>query len=171
MESIEGQEILIDTFSQELIARWKSEGKLYRRKIEPILGAEKVTEAKVVETRLPDGTIESSQEAKVGDWVITGSEGEKFVFTQTKVDSLYIMGEDGKFIPRERKIIAIKNPFAKPIKINAPWGTPEKPDYQSGAENCMLVVSLDDNGEMTRDRYIIGNEEMLLNNYEPINQE
>lgn len=171
MENInETQESIVDTFGAELVDKWKSEGKLYRRKIEPIVDAEKVTEAKVVETKLPDGTVESSQKAKAGDWIITGSKGEKFVFTQAKVDSLYTVGEDGKFMPRERKILALKNPSGKPIKINAPWGTPEKPDYQSGTEDCMLVVSLDDNGEMTNDRYIIGNEEMLLNNYEPISE-
>lgn len=169
MENLnERQELLIDTFGQELVDKWGTEGKLYRRKIEPILDAEKVTEVRVVETKLPNGTVESSQEAKIGDWIITGSKGEKFVFTQAKVDSLYTLGEDGKFIPRERKILVLKNLFAKPIKINAPWGTPEKPDYQSGTENCMLVVSLDDSGKMTKDRYIIGDEEMLLGNYEPV---
>ncbi|OGN04734.1 MAG: hypothetical protein A3B99_03580 [Candidatus Yanofskybacteria bacterium RIFCSPHIGHO2_02_FULL_44_12b] len=86
MENLENNtEPLVDTLGPEMVERWKNEGKLYRRKIEPILGAEKVTETRVVETRLPDGTLESSQEAKPGDWVITGSKGEKFVVTQKKL--------------------------------------------------------------------------------------
>ena len=126
MENIEKQELFVDTSSQELIDKWQSEGKFYRRKIEPILGAEEVTEAKVVETRLLDGTLESSQEAKAGDWIITGSKGEKFVFTQAKVDSPYVMGVDGKFIPRERKILALKNPFGKSIKNKCSLGYSRK---------------------------------------------
>jgi hypothetical protein len=53
--------------------------------------------------------------------------------------------------------------LAKP----APWGTPENPAYQEGGEKCYLVVSLDETGAFTADRYIIGDEELLLSNYIP----
>lgn len=169
MENIEKERgpRLIDLFSDELENLLKTEGKIYQRKIKPIRGAEQVTQPTFVETRLPDGTLESIQDAKTGDWIITGSKGEKFVFSDKKFHNLYI--SDGKegWIPRERKIIAIPNPFNEPVRISAPWGTPEKPAYQDGNDRAMLVAELSPDGAMTQDRYIIGDYEMLLSNYEP----
>lgn len=156
----------IDLFSQELENKLKTEGKIYRRKKEPIQGARQVTEATVVETRLPDGTIESTRDAKPGDWVITGSKGERFVLTDKKFHSLYESDDNGAWIPREWRIIAIPNPFGESVRISAPWGTPEKPAYQDGSEKAMFVAKLSSDGTMTENRYIIGDYEMLLNNYD-----
>jgi len=164
MESIQ-QPQSIDLFSHELENLFRTQGKIYLRKIEPIKGARQVVEVAVIETHLTDGTLESTQEAKVGDWVITGSKGEEFVFTNSKFNNLYEDKGNGKYVPRERKIIAILNPFKKPVRISAPWGAPEKPAFQDGGEKCMLVAELSLDGTLTKDRYIIGNEEMLLNNY------
>jgi len=166
--STESEPVFIDTKGQDLIDRWRVSGRLYKRKIEPIKHAQKLEAEELVETRLPDGTQESSKLGKPGDWKITGSKGEQFVFSQAKFDSLYEADGQGGYVARERKILALKNPFNKPIRILAPWSTHEEPATQDGSENCMLVVSLDENGELTSDRYIIGDEEMLLSNYEPV---
>ncbi|MFZ2048767.1 MAG: hypothetical protein WAV25_00470 [Minisyncoccia bacterium] len=170
MNTTEKEPQFVDLFSNEMETKFFStEGKTYIRKIEPIKGARQVVEPTTVETRLPDGTLESTQEAKVGDWIITGSKGEEFVFTNSKFDNLYVADGKGGYIPRERKIIAIQNPFGNTVRISAPWGTAEKPAFQDGGEKCMFVVEITSGGEMTKDRYIIGDEEMLLNNYNPIN--
>ena len=168
MESIKEEPKSVDLFNREMEALLLG-GKVYLRKIEPIKGARQVSESTVIETHLPDGTLESSQEAKAGDWVITGSKGEEFVFTNSKFQGLYEDNGSGEHIPRERKIIAIKNPFGTNVRISAPWGTIEKPAYQDGSEKCMLVSELTPDGAMTKDRYIIGDEEMLLNNYNTAN--
>ena len=156
----------VDLFSDELEAKMKELGRVYRRKIEPICGAEQVVEPIKVETRLPDGTLETTQEATKGDWIITGTKGEKFVFTDKKFHDLYDSNGKGAWMPKERKIIAMANPFNEAVRIMAPWGTSEKPAYQDGGDKCMLVVGLTPDGTPTKDRYIIGDEQMLLNNYE-----
>lgn len=160
---LEKQPKEIDLFSKELETRFKDEGQIYRRKIEPIRGAQQVTEVTKVETRLPDGTLESTQDAKIGDWIITGSKGERFVFTDKKFQSLYNPDGAGQWIPKERKIVAIPNPFGQPVRITAPWG-----GTQDGSERAMLVAELGPDSNMTKDRYIIGDQEMLLNNYDPL---
>ena len=158
---------MVDLFSAEMEEKLKTEGKIYSRKIESIRAAEQVIKSQTVETRLPDGTIESSVEAKEGEWIITGAKGEKFVFSQKKFDGLYDSDGKGGFVPKERKVIALPNPFGEAVKIFAPWGTPEKPAYQEGSEKCFFVASLDESSNFTNDRYIIGDEELLLSNYEP----
>ena len=172
MENLESQKSpekqlkMVDLFSSEMETRIKTEGQIYQRKIETIRGAEQVVEPQTVETHLPDGTLESSVEAKPGEWIITGAKGERFVFSAKKFDGLYESDEKGGYIPRERKVIALKNPFGEAIKISAPWGTTDNPAYQEGSEKCYLVVSLDESGAFTSDRYIIGDEELLLSNYD-----
>ncbi|KKP31678.1 MAG: hypothetical protein A2312_04200 [Candidatus Staskawiczbacteria bacterium RIFOXYB2_FULL_32_9] len=164
--SLESKEpMLIDLFSEELERQFLENGKVYSRKIEPILGAEKVSISQVVETKLPDGTLESTQEAKDGDWIITGTKGEKFVFTDKKFQDLYDSDGKGEWLPKKRKIIAMSNPFGGFVRISAPWGTQENPAFQDGSDKCMFVVGLDKDGNLTQDRYIIGDEQMLLNNY------
>ena len=169
-KSPEKQPKKVDLFSSEMETKIKNEGQVYQRKIEPIRGAEQVTEVQVVETHLPDGTLESSVEAKPGEWIITGAKGEKFVFSASKFDGLYESDAEGRYVPRERRVVALKNPFGEAVKISAPWGTPENPAYQEGSEKCYLVVSLDERKAFTSDRYIIGDEELLLSNYTPAEQ-
>jgi hypothetical protein len=144
-----------------------TQGKIYKRKIKPIRGAEQVIRETRVETKLPDGTSESVQDAKTGDWIITGSKGERFVFTDKKFKDLYESNPQGEWVPRKRTIIALHNPFGENVRISAPWGTPENPAYQDGSSKAMLISEISPDGNLTTDRYIIGDEEMLLNNYIP----
>lgn len=158
---------IVDTHSVETEQAWASGGRIYQRKIEPIRGAEQVQVAQTIKTIVPGGTVESEVAANPGDWIVTGSKGERFVLTNGKFMGLYTQQADGSWLPQKRQIVAVKNPHSEAISIIAPWSKPEKPEYQHGDANCMLVVGLDKNGSMTDDRYIIGSEEMLLNNYEP----
>lgn len=169
-ESAEKQPRVVDLFGAEMEAELKNAGQLYQRKMESITirGAEQATKSQSVETHLPDGTIESSFEAEPGDWIITGAKGERFVFNSKKFDSLYKPDSKGGYIPKDCRVIALKNPFGEAVRIFAPWGTPEKPAYQDGSEKCFFVISLDEAGNYTNNRYIIGDEELLLSNYDRI---
>lgn len=167
----EGEPRWVDTNSDEVVSLWKEEGRIYQRKIEPIRGARQVADPETVVTIIPGGVTESTTDAKPGDWVITGAQGEEFVFTNSKFEGLYTSDEEGVYMPRERRVVAIPNPYNKPISVTAPWSTPDKPELQNGDANCRLVASLDDQGELTNDRYIIGSEELLLSNYEIVSLE
>ncbi len=81
---------------------------------------------------------------------------------------MYTVDEDGSVTPRERRVLAMQNPYGTPVRIEAPWSTPENPQTQDGTPEAMLTFGLDDAGELTDDRYIIGDREMLLANYEPV---
>jgi hypothetical protein len=65
-------------------------------------------------------------------------------------------------------VIALKNPYQEGVRIAAPWGTPETPAYQEGSAKCFLVISLDEAGNFTNDRYLIGDAELLRANYKPV---
>lgn len=156
---------IVNLFDLEIVRKIQEEGFIYLRKIEPIVGAQQVTENQIVKTQLPDETIEAITEAESGDWVITGSKGEKFVLTNEKFGDRYYKKTEGVYIPKEQKIIALRNPFNEPIKIIAPWSTSEKQEYEYGSEKAIMVISLDEHGQYTNDRYLIGDEEMLLSNY------
>lgn len=157
----------MDLFSKEMEERFKQEGKIYRRKTEPLRKAEQAIKPTMVETKLPDSTIETTQEAQHGDWIVTGAMGEQMVFTNEKFHRLYHSNNEKKWIPRERTIITLQNPFGKHVRISAPWATPEKPAFQDGSREAVFVAELSSEGEMTNDRYIIANKEFLLKNYEP----
>jgi len=150
----------VDLFSDEMEKFFKSKGVAYERKIVAVRGAQRLSQSRTVETTLPDGTIETIVDAKPGDWIVTGPEGERFVLNSIKFANLYLTDDKGGYIPKEHKIIALKNPFVGSVKITAPWGTPEV-----GGEECYFVVTLDKNGNFTNDRYIIGNRDLLLQNY------
>ena len=157
----------IDLHDPELVKTLTEQGELFRRKIEPIKGVREPVQEEVVET-IVNGIVESTQVAKPGEsMIITGARGEEFVFTKSKYESLYIVSEDGNVTPRERFVLAMKNPFGAPIRIEAPWSTPDNPQYQDGTTEAMLTFGLDDLGELTEDRYIIGDRDLLLANYEP----
>jgi hypothetical protein len=158
----------IDLHSPEVIEMLKEHGELFRRKIEAIKGVREPDMAEQVDT-VVNGIVESSQVAEPGKHkIITGSRGEQFVFTNEKYDSLYSVDEQGNVTPRERRVLAMQNPYGGPVRIEAPWSTPENPQTQDGTEEAMLTFGLDDTGELTDDRYLIGDREMLLNNYEPV---
>ena len=164
MENLENF-VTLDLGSESFESKIKEEGAIYLRKTVPLRGVRKVVVAETVDTYLPDGTVESTKEAAPGDWVVTGPEAEEFVLSSEKFDSLYEEKEPGIFVPKERKIMALKNPAHTKIRIDAPWGTKEKPASQYGESQCILVIELDSEGNFTDNRYIIGDEVILESNY------
>lgn len=162
----ENKPATLDLLSAEWENIFLKKAALYRRKIQPLLKADRVLEPCTVKTILPNETLESSVEAQPGDWIIVGAENEKFVLTSEKFNHLYTLDVNGNYLPHERKILAIKNPHKKPIRIHASWSTADNPSYQEGDQNCFLVASVDSAHNLTKDRYIIGDETLLLSNYE-----
>lgn len=156
---------LIDLFSPELEEIFKTKGELFSRKTEPLFRVEQVTSQQVVETLLIDGTLETKVVAKPGDWIITGLQDEKFVVSAQKFQEQYIE-KDGRYYTREKHIVVVKNPYNTPIQIRAPWSTEAVPVIEKGNEECFLTVVIDENGQYSNDRYLIGNEELLFSNYE-----
>jgi hypothetical protein len=157
----------IDLHSPEILEQLTAKGELFRRKIEPVRGVREPSEEETIET-VVNGIVESTQVAKPGEHkIITGSRGEEFVFSNAKYNSLYTLDEADNVIPRERFIVAMQNPYKESIRTEAPWSTPEDPKFTDGTSEAMLAFSLNDKGELTDDRYIIGDREMLLANYDP----
>lgn len=167
MENVPEQTDVLDLFDIDFETKLKEEGGVFSRKIEPIQSARQVTTSEVIETHMPDGTLEDTAQAEFGDWVVTGPLGETFVVSDEKFNELYKVNLTGGFTPRQREILAIQNPTGKSIQVRKPWKKEGKPEYQTGGKDCFLVVSLDEKGEFTDDRYIIGDEEILMSNYTP----
>lgn len=165
MEKFEHTPVPLDLHSESFEAQIRAEGSMYARKAESVANARRVEEVEIIQTFMSDGTLESTREANPGDWIITGPDGEQFVLTDEKVHDLYEQTPDGSLVAKERKIIAFKNPTNAKIRIPAPWATLEKPVYQDGEKDCMLAIGLTADGELSDDRYIIGNENILVNNY------
>lgn len=158
----------VDLRSPEVLEMLKERGELMRRRIEPIKGVREPESEEQVDT-IVNGIVESSKVARPGeDKIITGSKGEEFVLSNEKYTDLYTTDENGTVTPRERRVMAMQNPYGEPIRIEAPWSTPEDPQTQDGTAEAILTFGLDEAGHLTADRYIIGDHEMLLNNYEPV---
>jgi len=66
-----------------------------------------------------DGKKETSNTAKKGDYILTGTRGEKYVLTPEKFNSRYkIKGDKAETIPVKTKAKIVE----KPIKFMASWG-------------------------------------------------
>lgn len=63
----ETQPQLVDLFSPEYERKFKTEGTLYKRKIEAIKGARQVSAPEQIKTVLADGTLESTEDTRPGD--------------------------------------------------------------------------------------------------------
>jgi hypothetical protein len=165
MMNSEVSPLMINLFDSDLVQRIVKEGRVYIRKAQPVL-AEQIIEKQKVVTVIPDGGVESIVEANPADWIITGSKGERFVVTNDKFKSLYNTNAENEYVPRAYKIIALRNPFNKSIRIVAPWSSPEHLSHQYGNEEAILVLTIDECGTITDNRYLIGDQEMLVSNYE-----
>lgn len=157
----------VDLFSTFFEKGLLDYGQVYERKIQPIVAAREVHTPELVVTKTNNGLTETTTSAEVGDLVVTGSQGEVYVQKRANVAALYDMPTDGSYVAKQRKIRVLKNPYGLPIKVIAPWSTEDNAQYQYGTEDCYISISLDAEGELTDDRYIIGGQEYLLGNYTP----
>jgi hypothetical protein len=157
----------ISLFTPEAEEIFKNNGEIFRRKVgEPLLHVEQVTETRVVKTILKDGTEETAKTAHPGDWIIKGSEDELMVVDKEKFAKDFELHSNGRYYSKEKLITAVRNPFKEPIKVTAPWSTFDEYILEKGSEECFMIIALDENGKYTNNRYLIGNVNLLLANYE-----
>lgn len=119
------------------------------------INARKSKSGEKVSTVLEDGTIETDNVTKDGDYIVTNPGGEEYILKGENFASRYEKTDKEGVWKATGKTQAVNNPTGKPISIVAPWG-----EKQYGDENCHIANSLDKNGKpITGDRYIIGRKE------------
>jgi hypothetical protein len=129
-------EIEIDRHSPELSAAL-DHGQLYRKMAE--IRAERADRETSVVTVLRDGTRETSNRAMPGDYIVTGVGGERYVMKPSTFAARYAPkpGEDGVYVALGH-IVAVENPYARPIVIMASWG-----EKQHAGADCMIADIFD----------------------------
>ncbi len=105
-------------------------------------------------TILKVGTEETPNVAEEGDMVLTNPLGEQYIVPKNKFSQKYEETNESGVYKAKGLIRAIRNPFSKPIKIQAEWG-----ETQQGTEDCWVVDTSDENGVVEGEPYIIGAEE------------
>jgi hypothetical protein len=102
-------------------------------------------------TTLASGAQETTNTAKLNDWIMTNPSGEQYIISKEKFFGRYeLIDKEGVFSAKGH-CRAIRNPYDKPIEIMASWGTP-----QTGDENCLIADICDAQGEnMGGEPYII----------------
>lgn len=125
---------------------------VYRKNV--VITAEQVEESQNLETVLANGLVETTRVVPAGEWIITNPGGEQYAIGDEKFKSRY--EKDGDKYRAKGLIKAIKNFTNGDVEIIAPWG-----EKQYGDKKCYFAVALDENGNLTKDRYIIGNDEFL----------
>ncbi len=113
--------------------------------------ARPATEGEQIETILGSGVKETTNSAKLGDWIMTNPSSEQYIISEQKFFARYEATETEGVYRAKGFCRAIKNPFGEPIEIMASWGSP-----QTGDENCMIADTCDENGEnMGGEPYLI----------------
>lgn len=130
-----------------------SHAPLYRKNA--VVHIRRAIPGEVIQTILTDGTVETSNTAREGHYVITNPGGEQYLKGAAKVAAQYIEIGDGLY-RANAYCRAFPNPTGFPISIIAPWG-----EVQIGAPDCKLVARyyLDRPEEVDTERFIIGAKE------------
>lgn len=110
----------------------KKQGQVHAR---PAMPDEKIV------TTLASGLEETTNTARVGDWIITNPAGEKYIVPKQKFSDRYESTNANGIFHAKDYIRAMKNPYNEPIEIVAPWDAP-----MMGDENCMIADACDANG-------------------------
>jgi hypothetical protein len=153
--------LFVDLHSPELEGALRA-APVYVRTAEPLRAVRTVTAPEIIEVRLKDGTLEAREPAQEGDRVITGLEDEQYVLTPERFEAHYQEQEDGSYVPTARRIVALPNPFRRTIQVRAPWG------MEQGTSKAFLIAELNAHGDLTDERYLIGDENLLLDHYTPV---
>ncbi|MFC1710344.1 hypothetical protein ACFL0F_01615 [Patescibacteria group bacterium] len=109
----------------------------------------------IVTTILADGTVESRNTAKKGDYIVTNPGKERYLVKPNKFNKRYKSkeGEDGKYIGIGF-CKAITNPFGTAITLNTPWGK------MNGSIDCKIAqIYCPDEVKLEGSPYLIGPEE------------
>jgi hypothetical protein len=147
-------EIHIDRHSPVIATALDKDGQIYRKTGE-IIAERAVSETPVV-TVLADGSTETRNRARPGDYIVTGSGGERYVVKPETFAARYAPkpGEKGVYVALGQ-IVAVENPFERPIAIMASWG-----EKQHGSADCMIADIFDPNSKLREGQpYIIARSE------------
>lgn len=110
----------------------------------------------IIQTTLANGTIETTNTAHEGDFIVTNPDREQYIIRRDKFSKNYEpTAQEGVFKAIDL-IRAIKNPTGDAIRIIAPWG-----EEMSGDKDCYITAGYDPDrpDEIGDNRYIIGAQE------------
>jgi len=129
----EDARIEIDPRAPPISEALDREGKIYCKTGE--VRAEPALVETAVGTILADGTKETKNIAKPGDYIVTAPAGERYAVKPETFLARYVRkpGKKDVYIARGH-IVAIPNPFGRPISILASWG-----EMQHAAGDCMIA--------------------------------
>ncbi len=96
--------------------------------------AVRVTTDTAVTTTLADGTVETTNTAHAGDWIVTNPGGEQYTMSDEKFTKKYASTDESGVFKAIGTVRAIKNPLKTAIIITAPWG-----EEQHGGSDCWLA--------------------------------
>lgn len=152
---------IIDERDSSILAQIAN-GEVYRKSAK--VAAVQVAERTPVETILADGTVEASNVAEIGDYIVVNPGGEEYVIQEDKFAGLYGATDKPGIFQATGIVKAIKNPTDKWVQIEKSWGT------QEGGPNCMFAVTYDPGSdEVVGPMRIIATQE-FSGTYEPIEQ-
>ncbi len=152
-ESLSLSHLVVDRHDP-LIVEQLHQAPIYKKHAE--VKAQVASGGEVIITQLSDGTKETVNTAKTGDYIVTNPSGEKYVISAEKFLKRYEPkpGEPGVFLAKGH-CKAIPNPWKRPIKLLASWG-----EWQYGNADCMIATTFDpETHEEGKDPYIIGKRE------------
>lgn len=120
-----------------------------------VVQASQATQETPITTVLADGTVETSNVAQPGDYIVTNPGGEQYVVEQEKFEARYEVTEDSGTFKAKGIVKAVANATGTPVTVIAPWG-----EEQHGNADCIYLAQYDPStGEISEDRYIIGRDE------------
>lgn len=111
-----------------------------------------------IRTVLDNGSEETVNISKEGDFLISNPGGEQYLIGSEKFNARYAPTDQENIYQASGHARVLLNPTERPIKIIAPWGS-----EQFGAVDCLVATTYDPAkpNEVSRDRYIIGRDELL----------
>ncbi len=147
MENREGNFQFVDINSPEIMEKL-DRAPVYKKNVR--VKARRAMPGEEIRTILKDGSEETVNVAREGDWVVTNPDEESYVVSGEKFFARYeATGNKGVYAAKGY-CRAIPNPFKKPIEIMAPWGSPQR-----GDENCFIADTCDPDGNREGKPYII----------------
>lgn len=138
---------LLDRKSPEILEALRN-APVYEKHV--LVRARRAKDGERIDTKLDDGTEETSNTAHESDWVVMNPQGEEYVVPADEFDAKYTeTGAEGVYQARGL-CRALPNPYHIPIEIEASWGEPMRGDGQ-----CYIVDACDQNGTPAGAPYLI----------------
>ena len=146
--------LVVDGASPRFEAALTRQGRRYRKVAE--VSAEGVSRPRSVKTVLSNGRTETINRAERGDYIVTAATGERWVVKPDAFSRRYAPKPGAKNIyVAQGEVIAVPNPFGRPIEIVAPWG-----EKQAGDADCLIADEVDPaTGRRARKPYLIARAE------------